>query len=86
MSVCCSCPPKNYCFIYWVCYKWLYASALNLVLLKIVSHPKIQDEDICSPHDQGLISPARLGEDGRPEAVEHVLHLIEDRGDQAEAE
>lgn len=29
---------------------------------------------------QGLISPARLGEDGRPEAVEHVLQLIEDRG------
>ena len=31
-------------------------------------------------HLQGLISPARLGEDGRPEAVEHVLQLIEDRG------
>ena len=31
-------------------------------------------------HFQGLISPARLGEDGRPEAVEHVLQLIEDRG------
>ena len=31
----------------------------------------------------GLISPARVGEDGRPEAVEHVLQLIEDR-DQAE--
>ena len=29
---------------------------------------------------QGLITPARLGEDGRPEAVEHVLQLIEDRG------
>ena len=28
----------------------------------------------------GLISPARVGEDGRPEAVEHVLQLIEDRG------
>jgi len=26
----------------------------------------------------GLISPARIGEDGRPEAVEHVLQLIED--------
>ena len=31
-------------------------------------------------HFQGLISPARLGEDCRPEAVEHVLQLIEDRG------
>ena len=26
----------------------------------------------------GLISPARVGEDGRPEAVDHVLQLIED--------
>ena len=51
-----------------------------------LSHTKIQDEDICFPHVQGLISPARLGEDGRPEAVEHVLQLIEDRGDQDEAE
>ena len=43
---------------------------------------KDSNKNICSPHDQGLISPARLGEDGRPEAVEHVLQLIEDRGDQ----
>ena len=41
---------------------------------------KDSNKNICSPHDQGLISPARLGEDGRPEAVEHVLQLIEDRG------
>ena len=34
----------------------------------------------------GLISPARVGEDGRPEAVEHVLQLIENTGDTGSGE
>jgi len=32
----------------------------------------------------GLISPCRVGEDGRPEAVEHVLQLIEGQKDKEE--
>ena len=36
--------------------------------------------DVDRMQRSGLISPARVGEDGRPEAVEHVLQLIENTG------
>ena len=35
---------------------------------------------------KGLITPARIGEDGKPEPVEHVLQIIEDAEKKANAE
>ena len=33
-----------------------------------------------SYHRQGIIQPCRVGEDGKPVPVEHVLELVEARG------